>query len=276
MIKLNIRKKLNMPDGIAELVIDTQLPLNNITALFGRSGAGKTSLLKILAGLMQPETGYIEVAGVVWLDTEKKINLSPQMRDIGFVFQNYALFPNMTIKQNLFYAAGKNGDHRYADHLLQVTGLTAFADHKPATLSGGQKQRAALARALVRKPALLLFDEPLSAIDADTRYELQEELTQLHREYNFTAILVSHNTDEIFKLASHVLCINEGAITQSGTPVEVFASIAADNKLTVTGVIVATNDNYMTVLIDKQLLTLKNAENKKIGDTVALNFQHTF
>lgn len=272
MIRINIRKKLNIPGGITELVINNELELNKITALYGKSGAGKTSLLKIIAGLMQPEQGYIDVNGKIWLDTATKINLPPQQRDIGFVFQDYALFPNMTVKQNLEYALGKQPDKQIITDLLNLTGLSDFAGHKPATLSGGQKQRAALARALVRKPSLLLLDEPLSAIDTETRQELQHQLLRLHNQYRFTALLVSHDVDELFKLANKVICIHNGTITQSGTPADIFATKRADNELDLQGVVIALNGNDISVLINRQILVLKNTGKHSIGDQIEMKF----
>ncbi len=275
MIRINIRKILNMPVGVSDLIIDTELRLAEITAIQGKSGAGKTSLLKILAGLMHPETGYIEVNGEVWLNTEQKISLPPQKRNIGFVFQDYALFPNMTVKQNLQYALGKEKDLGQVNHLLKLTGLTAFAEHKPVTLSGGQKQRAALARALIRKPALLLLDEPLSAIDNETRLELQQELLQLHKEYQFTALLVSHDTDEIFKLATQAICIDNGLVIKTGSPTDLFASKAANNKLRLEGIVISVNVDHINVLVNKQILTLINKELKKAGDAIMVEFDVT-
>jgi molybdate transport system ATP-binding protein len=267
MIKIRIHKKLNLADGASQLVVDAELPLQNITALYGPSGAGKTSLLKIIAGLMHPEDGFIEINGEVWLDTSRSINLPPQKRNIGFVFQDYALFPNMTVKQNLQYAAGKNNSEALVDHLLNVTRLSGFASHKPATLSGGQKQRAALARALVRKPSLLLLDEPLSALDNETRLQLQQELLQLHSEYQFSALLVSHDVAEVYNLAHYMLSINNGKVIKAGSPAKVFG-LSDDVKLF--GQVVSIDGDWMMVLVDQRLHRLKTAEGLRVGDRVSL------
>lgn len=269
MIRINIRKKLNMADGVSDLVVDTELSLQNITALYGPSGAGKTTLLKIIAGLIHPDQGFIEVNGEVWLDTSKKISLPPQKRNIGFVFQDYALFPNMTVRQNLLYAAGKNVNETLIGHWLNVTGLSIFADHKPETLSGGQKQRVALARALVRKPLLLLLDEPLSALDNETRAQLQQQMLQLQKEYKFGALLVSHDMAEVYQLANHILAIDKGKITRSGTPADVFG-LAENEPLRLFGQVVAIADDQMTVLLDQRLYRLKRAGGLSVGDKVSL------
>lgn len=267
MIKIRIRKKLNMAGGVSDLVVNAELPLQNITALYGPSGAGKTTLLKIIAGLIKPEEGYIEVNDEVWLDTSKRINLPPQKRNIGFVFQDYALFPNMTVMQNLLYA-DKNADETLINHLLTLTGLIAFANHKPETLSGGQKQRVALARALVRKPSLLLLDEPLSALDNGTRIQLQQELLQLHNEYQFSALLVSHDIAEVYHLANQVLSIDKGNIVNLGKPVEVFG--LADNELTrIFGQVVSVDGDSMTALLDQRFYKLKYVSGLKVGDRVS-------
>jgi molybdate transport system ATP-binding protein len=272
MIRIRIRKQLNMVGGKTDLVIDTELPLHQITALYGKSGVGKTSLLNIVAGLMQPEDGYIEVDGQIWLDTKHNINLPPQKRNIGFVFQDYALFPNMTVRQNIAYALGKNGDQWLIDHLLQLTGLTAFAEHKPQTLSGGQRQRAALARALVRKPSLLLLDEPLSALDMETRVSLQQELLQLHHEYQFSALLVSHDIPEVYQLSANVLCIDNGVVTQSGKPVEVFGLNNNNNQIKLFGQVVGLHDVFMDVLVNGKLYRVKLVDGATVGDQLCLTF----
>ena len=269
MIKIRIRKKLNMAGGASDFIVDAELPLKNITALYGPSGAGKTTLLKIIAGLIKPEEGFIAVNSEVWLDTARKINLSPQKRNIGFVFQDYALFPNMTVRQNMLYAAGKSADDALINHLLNLTGLTSFASHKPETLSGGQKQRVALARALVRKPSLLLLDEPLSALDNENRIQLQQELLQLHNEYQFSALLVSHDIAEVYHLATQVLAIDRGKIIKTGSPAGVFG-LADNDSIRIFGQVVSINGDCMTALLDQRLYKLKYVSGLKVGDRVSL------
>lgn len=158
----------------------------------------------------------------VWLDTKRSIFLPPQQRSIGFVFQDYALFPNMTVRKNLAYALNDPRDTSFIDELLEITGLRELANRLPATLSGGQQQRVALARALVRKPDLLLLDEPLSALDHHMRRKLQDTIVELQQRYQFTLILVSHNLAEIFKLTDSVAMLSKGVISNRGSLSEVF------------------------------------------------------
>ena len=175
----------------------------------------------MLAGLTVPDSGRLSIDGEVWFDAAKKINLTPQRRAIGFVFQDYALFPHLTVRQNVGYALCKH-QAAWLDELLDTTGLAELQQRKPGTLSGGQKQRVALARAIAPKPKLLLLDEPLSALDIDLRVQLQEELARLQSRFGFTALMVSHDLGEVFKLAQHVLRIDGGKVVQSGTPAQVF------------------------------------------------------
>ncbi len=222
MIQLSIRKELSFAEGKKPLTIDVTLPAATITAVYGESGAGKTSLLKMIAGLLLPEQGFIKVDDAVWFDTEKKVNLPPQQRSIGFVFQGYALFPNMTVLQNLQYAAGKGSDKTFIHHLIETVSLQSFLHTKPGHLSGGQQQRAALIRALVRKPQLLLLDEPLAALGNKMREDMHIVLQVLQQQLHFTALLVSHDEKEIAALAKRVIQLEGGSLVFEGTPRELF------------------------------------------------------
>lgn len=221
MITADLHKTLDGADGPLQLQVQIGIAKGRFAALFGPSGAGKTTILRMFAGLTHPDRGNIVVNGETWFDSVKRINMPPQKRSIGFVFQDYALFPNMSVRKNLEYSAGR-GDARWIDELLELTGLTALQERSPVTLSGGQKQRVALVRALARKPTLLLLDEPLSALDTSLRAQLQDDLKRLHQYLGFTALLVSHDIGEIFKLSQQVLRLEQGRIVQSGTPSDVF------------------------------------------------------
>ncbi len=274
MIRVNISKKLHLPHSSGELKIDTEVESRSFTALYGPSGAGKTSLLRIMAGLLKPERGIIEVNGQTWLNTAKKINLPPQQRNIGFVFQDYALFPNMTVEENLRYALPAHQSPLRLQELIATMKLQAWANLKPDVLSGGQKQRVALARALVREPEVLLLDEPLSALDDHTRLQLQQELLRVHQQYSLTTLLVSHHLPEVFKLATHVIKIEEGQLLQSGTAAQVFGWQPQGDGLYLTGEIVSIDIDKVRILVQQSLIIIKHSAQTthlKVGDKVTLH-----
>jgi molybdate transport system ATP-binding protein len=198
-------------EGPGMLRVKIILPDKSLTMLVGPSGSGKTTLLRLLAGLETPTEGRLVVNNTVWTDTENRIFLPPQDRAIGYVFQDAALFPNMTVRQNLYYAAPKR-QRAFADELLDRAGLLAFANQKPTRLSGGQRQRVALARALVRKPAILLLDEPFAALDRTANQDLRQLLLQLHHDLGMTTLMVSHHDTDMQPLADQVLCVEAGQI----------------------------------------------------------------
>lgn len=235
MIRFSLHKKLKASGGDMQFDVECQIDQGKLVTLFGESGAGKTSILRMLAGLLMPEKGTIEVNNSVWLDTQKGINLKPQQRKVGYVFQDYALFPNMTVRENLEYALDTNQDMGIVKELIDIIELTDLQDRKPETLSGGQKQRIALARALVRQPQILMLDEPLSALDRAMRTKLQDYILHVHRKYNLTTILVSHEMSEIFKLSDQILVLENGTITGQGTPMDIFTNRHISGKFQFTG-----------------------------------------
>jgi molybdate transport system ATP-binding protein len=237
VMEIDVQKELHSAHGRMTLTIKAQLLRGELVVLFGESGAGKTTLLRMISGLTRPDRGLIRVGNAVWFDSDAGINKSPQERNIGFVFQDFALFPNMSVFNNVAYGQ-KQGDQIYVKALLQKFGLSELAGRKPDKLSGGQKQRVALARALARKPDFLLLDEPLSALDADTRTSLQNEILKAHGINNATILLVSHDLTEVFRLAKKVLKIENGTITGLGKPDELFLNNQISGKVQVTGSIV--------------------------------------
>lgn len=194
MIAVDIEKKLKAYNGQQVLQVKKDFILGSITRIMGPSGAGKTTFLKMLAGLITPDSGIIKTKNSTWFDATQKINLPPQQRHIGFVFQDYALFPNMTVKQHLDYATT---DANWTNRLLTIGGLDTFADHKPNHLSGGQQQRLAILRALAIKPKLILMDEPFSALDIKMKSALIKDLQMLFAEIGATTLIVSHNPQEL-------------------------------------------------------------------------------
>ncbi len=206
MIRIAIEKKLNTYQGNHPLKVFLEMKTGSLVKISGPSGSGKTTFLKLIAGLTIPDKGKISVDDEIWLDTSSKVNLSPQKRKCGFVFQDYALFPNMTVQQQLEYATK---DQELIKGVLDFGRLEPFVKHKPAQLSGGQQQRLAILRALAIKPKLLLMDEPFSALDFKTKTNLIEELQILLDKNSISTIIVTHNPQELEILAGQNLVIGE-------------------------------------------------------------------
>jgi molybdate transport system ATP-binding protein len=234
VIDFHLTKALHTAAGPRTLDVALTLAPGELVALSGPSGAGKTTLLRMLAGLTRPDGGFLRVEGQLWYDQASRQWLPPQRRPLGFVFQDYALFPNMTVRENLAFAAsGQPGAESFISELLALLELTELATRRPAALSGGQQQRVALARALARRPRLLLLDEPLSALDLPTRLRLQQALGEVHQQFNLTTILISHDPAEIARLATRVVELDLGQVRSVGPP----AALAAPD--TVTGQVLA-------------------------------------
>ncbi|MEP9375117.1 ABC transporter ATP-binding protein [Aquabacter sp. CN5-332] len=196
-------------------------------ALLGPSGCGKTTMLRCLAGLETADEGYIEIAGKVVFDSAKKINLMPEARQLGIVFQSYAVWPHMTVAENVGFPLkvrrmSRADQEKRVRVMLDVVGLGAWYDRPATQLSGGQQQRVALARALVHEPRLVLFDEALSNLDAQLREQMRMELSMLQDRLGFTAIYVTHDQSEAFGLADRIIILNKGHIDTEGAPREVF------------------------------------------------------
>jgi molybdate transport system ATP-binding protein len=200
MIEINIKKRVKTYAGTDLIEVGASFHGQCITQITGPSGAGKTTLLKIVAGLIKPEQGKIMVNENIWLDTRANINLEPQKRNVGFVFQDYALFPNMTVTEHLYYGSA---DAQYIDRLIAIGRLDAFRKHKPKHLSGGQQQRLAILRALATKPELLLMDEPFSALDHVLKKNIMSELKELFEELKITCLVVTHHPLEAAGFAEH-------------------------------------------------------------------------
>lgn len=239
MIKVRLKKHLVTGHGPFELDVDFEVSRDEIVTLFGHSGAGKTTILRIIAGLTAPDEGFIEVDGEVWFDSARGVHKPVQERHVGFVFQDYNLFPNMTVRENLRYAVKDKKDMHLIDSFLNMTRLVELGNHKPNMLSGGQKQRVALLRALLNKPKLFLLDEPFSALDLELRNKLQDEFISLYRQFKIPVVFVSHDVGEVFKLSHRVFLMKDGEIVKSGPVGEVFGEEYTAGSLTMAGNIIS-------------------------------------
>lgn len=279
MIKIDVAKELRGSEGIIPLNVNIEIKKGELSVLFGKSGAGKSTILRMIAGLLEPDCGVIEIGGEVWFDGSKKINLPPQKRKVGFVFQDYALFPNMSVEKNLLYALEDKKRRSKVDEILEITELTKLKNEMPSMLSGGQRQRVALARALVREPKILLLDEPLSALDFAMRSKLQDELLNIQRYFNLTTILVSHDISEVYKLANTVFELERGVIVKNGSPHKIFTKEGLSGKFRFSGEIIGIEPSdilfVVSVLVGND--TVKIVANKEeieglgIGSKVILS-----
>jgi molybdenum ABC transporter ATP-binding protein len=228
--------------GALELDVAIEVDAGECVALAGLSGAGKTSVLRVAAGLLEPEHGLVKAGDEIWLDTERGIDVPPEERRCGYVFQEYALFPHLSAWQNVAYPLrGPRRERRErAQELLERFGLGELADARPRTLSGGERQRVALARTLAREPGVLLLDEPLSALDARTRADAARELATVLREVDAPALLVTHDFTEAAQLGDRVGVMDAGRIVQEGTPSDLAAEPRSAFVADFTGAVVLT------------------------------------
>lgn len=279
MIQINIKKMLHTADGTIDLIVNKDIQNGDFLTLFGKSGSGKTTLLRILAGLETPQSGQIIVDDEVWFDSSKKINLPPQKRGVGFVFQDYALFPNMSVRQNLEFALKDKKQKQKVDEILAMMEIENLSSMKPEHLSGGQKQRVAVARSLMSSPKMLLLDEPLSALDSTMRLKLQDELHSIHQRFGLTSILVSHDISEVFRLSNRVFKIALGQITDDGTPSSVFANQNISGKFKVVGEVLSIQKSDILYIVEvlahneiiKVTAVKSEIETLNIGDKILLS-----
>jgi molybdate transport system ATP-binding protein len=223
-LSVNLKKTVN---GFA---LDVKWEIGKeLAVLFGYSGAGKSMTLQMIAGLMEPDEGIVVSDGRVFFDSSFNINIPPQKRSIGYVFQDLALFPHMTVAQNIQYGGNslpKNEKNRLAAEMIEQFSLQGLENKLPSEVSGGQKQRVAFARALMRKPAMLLLDEPFSALDNPLRLEMRGLLKEVRSEFNIPVVLVTHDITEALTMADRLIVYSGGKVVQSGTPEEIYLNPA--------------------------------------------------
>ena len=262
MLTANFRKQF--PGGLEIVAEDLRIG-GGITVLFGASGSGKTTILRCLAGLERPEKGSIHFGAKNWLDAETNSFLAPNKREVGFVPQDYALFPHLTVARNVGYGLNDLPATERAARVIQILrwlGLDGLEHRLPRELSGGQQQRVALARAVVRRPKLLLLDEPLAALDTPTRLRLRGEIRQLLRQLGIPTILVTHDRFEALALGDEVVVLHDGQNVQHGSAPDVFsrpANVAVAEITAVetilSGHILETREGLVTVAVGDAKLT---------------------
>jgi molybdate transport system ATP-binding protein len=279
MLKVNVKKDLITSYGPLRLEADFQIDAAEFATIFGPSGSGKTTILRMIAGLTRPDEGFISINGEVWFDSQRKIDLPVQQRLISFVFQDYNLFPNMTVKENLLYACAGKEAELLIPELLKMVHMSELGGRKPHTLSGGQKQRVALVRALLRRPKLFLLDEPLSALDPELRLKLQDEILAVHERFRIPTIFVTHDLSEIFKLAQRIYILDKGRITRSGSPDDIFGDDTLSGRLKFVGKIIdikAENFIYIVTVqngsnITRVVASESEVKEWKLGDNVVVS-----
>ena len=276
MILIDIKKQLESQNEILDLHIQCEIEIGAFVSLYGPSGAGKTSSFRLLSGLMNPDEGKIIVDHKPWFDKNQKINLEPQKRNVALVFQDYALFPNMTVYENLQFALRDKTNQSIIAELLGIMEMEHLKDRMPLKLSGGEKQRVALARALVQRPKILLLDEPFAALDNSLRKKLQDYVAQLHRKYGLTTLLISHDIPEIVKLSDKVFFIDNGRINQQGAPLDLFLNKQVSGKFKFVGELLKIEKQevvyILSILIHSNIIKViavpSEVDKLEIGDKV--------
>ena len=213
---------------------------NETLALLGASGSGKSMTLKMIAGIEKPDRGIIELDGVTLFDSERRINLTPQQRRVGMMFQNYALFENMTVSRNIMMGVRNRKQDPSAakeevEAIMDCLNITELADRHPSRISGGQQQRVALARILVSHPNILMLDEPFSALDSHLRFQMEQVVEEVIESFGKTVLWVSHNRDEVFRRAQRIAILHRGQIDVIGTRQQVFDDPKTVNAALLTG-----------------------------------------
>ena len=275
-LDLKVKKDL----GGFKLDIEVQAG-NEVLALLGASGCGKSMTLRCISGIVTPDEGHVIVNGKTLFDSEKGINLSPQERHVGLLFQNYALFPNMTVEQNILtgmnsFKISKQEKKERVRQMIKTFYLDGLEKHKPSQLSGGQQQRVALARIMVSNPEILMLDEPFSALDSFLRWELEQELLRVLENFDGTSIIVSHNRDEVYRISDHIAVMAHGHKDCYGDKESLFTNPPTYESAVLTGFKNFSHAEYVDDNHIKALdwnAVIRHKADKNIG-MVALRPQH--
>jgi molybdate transport system ATP-binding protein len=251
------------------------LHTSSCTIICGPSGSGKTTFLRCLAGLEKPTTGSIKAGSITWFDARHNINLTPKQRNIGFCFQNYALFPHLTVRQNLaFSLKNKENSHSIINQILEKFDIHNLHHRYPHELSGGEQQRVALARCLIRKPDLLLIDEPFAALDDPLKIKLRRELKTLLKDFNIPILLVTHDRNDALALADHLLIFHQGNIIMQGGVEEVFSRPASPIVAEIVGIETIVTGIVARTAADMTFVRIGNIELQSISIAPASSRVH--
>lgn len=279
MIKVSFKKKLITSQGPLDLSVRFEFQSGEMVSLFGESGVGKTTVLRILSGLTKPDEGFIQYGEETWFDSERRINVPVQNRRIGYVFQEQRLFPNMTVRQNLEYVIRDKKDQNRIDEFLQLMDLKELEGRLTQKLSGGQKQKVSLIRALLYRPKILLLDEAFSAIDVNTRFNIQDRLLALQKQMQITTVLVTHDLGEVFRLSEKTFVLENGQVSRYGRPHDVFTENNISGKFKFIGQILSfIKDglvNIVTVQVGQNLVkvvvTDDEIQDLKVGEKIIVS-----
>jgi molybdate transport system ATP-binding protein len=271
LLNLDLQKRIQGTEGERQLKVKMQLNAGDFVAVYGTSGIGKTTLLRMIAGLNQADEGFLSINNRIWFDQTQKINWSPQKRKVGFVFQDYALFPNMTILENLRFA---NTNPALIQELLKQTNLEALKHQNPTQLSGGQQQRVALARALMVESPILLLDEPLSALDHALRQEMQALIAQLHQKYQRTTLMISHDIPEVVSLANKLLVIKTTEAILYDNPKAYFEQENLLDEIEEEGIVLAIQAQELLLQVGEKIRKMPYEKealgNIEVGDCIGI------
>lgn len=273
-LQVSICKKLTSRTS-NEFILDAEFECRNeMIVLFGPSGAGKTLTLDCIAGLEHPDAGCIKVNSTVYFDSEKNIDISPQKRRVGYLFQNYALFPHLTVEENILFGMSSGKDSKELERMLDIFEIHGLEKRYPSQLSGGQRQRVALARALITKPQILLLDEPFSSIDHITRVRLRRDLKKIREMIEIPIVLITHNPVEAYTMADTLVVYRHGGIEQIGTPKEIFARPKSRNVARLVGMNNIFKGKVLEIREDgvviqgREKITAPAVQDLKIGEEV--------